>query len=124
MTKNTLYVFGIVLIILGLLGFINNPIFGLFRVDALHNIIHLASGILAIVFASMGEQQSRTFSVVFGVVYALVTVLGFINVGVSGTGHLIGSLIAINGNDNFLHLLFAIVLLALGLRKPVIATAA
>ncbi len=75
-------------------------------------------------FAGMGESQSRTFALVFGVVYALLTILGFISIGASGTGHIIGPLISINGADNFFHLLVTIVLLAIGLRKPVVTTTA
>ncbi len=111
--KNILYVLGAIFIILGLLGFFNNPILGTFQVDALHNVIHLATGVLAIIFAGMGDSQARTFCLVFGIIYLLVTILGFI----SGTGKILG-LISNNMADNFLHLVIAIVFLALGMRKP------
>lgn len=113
MTKNILYVLGAVFIVLGVLGFVNHPILGIFEVNTMHNLIHLVSGILAFVFASKGETEARTFSLVLGVIYLLITVLGFIQ----GNGQLLG-IVAINNADNFLHLIFAVVLLGLGLMKP------
>ena len=108
MLKNALYVLGAVFILIGLLGFVNHPILGLFQVNTVHNIVHLLSGILAIVFAGMGESQARTFAIAFGVVYGLVAVLGLL------TGSFIG-LFAVNGADNVLHILLTIVFLGLGL---------
>jgi hypothetical protein len=117
MTKNIMYVLGAVLIIVGLLGFVNDPVLGIFEVDVLHNLVHLASGILALVFAGMGESQAKTYAVVLGVVYALVTILGFL----SGTTVL--GLMDVNGADNVLHLILAVVFLIIGLRKTSGATA-
>ena len=107
-----MYIAGAVFIIIGILGFFNNPILGLFQVDTLHNLVHLVSGILAFVFASQGESQSRRFALILGIVYALVTILGFI-----GGGKILG-LIVSNGADNVLHLVLAIVFLIVGLKKP------
>lgn len=113
MAKTIMYVAGVVFIVLGLLGFVNDPVLGIFDVDALHNIIHLASGILALIFASQGESQARMYALVLGIVYALVTILGFI----VGDGKILG-LVSTNGADNVLHLVLAIVFLIVGLKKP------
>jgi hypothetical protein len=113
MTKNLMYVLGAVFIILGILGFVQNPILGVFQVNTVHNLIHLLSGILAFVFAAKGESEARTFALILGVVYLLITVLGFIQ----GSGQLLG-IVAINTADNFLHLVLAVVFLGLGLTKP------
>ncbi len=113
MTKNIMYVFGIVFIVIGILGFIQgDSVLGIFAVDTLHNIVHLASGVLALVFASQGEAAARKFALILGIVYALVTVLGFL----VGGDKLLG-LITINSADNYLHLLLAVVLIVVGLRK-------
>ncbi len=106
-------VVGVVFIILGLLGFVNDPILGIFDVDLLHNLVHLASGILALVFASQGEAQARRFALILGVVYGLVTILGFL----VGDGKILG-LISTNGADNILHLVLTVVFLIVGLKKP------
>lgn len=108
MAKKLVMVLGVVLALVGLLGFFNNPVLGIFPVNALHNIVHLASGILAIVFAMQGEAQAVMLAKVLGVVYLLVAVLGLI------APSLIDSLIIVNGADNILHLLLAAVFLWVG----------
>ncbi len=109
MTKNVLYVLGAVFIVLGLLGFVNHPVLGIFEVNTLHNLIHLVSGILVLMFAGMGEMQAKKFALVLGVVYALITILGFL---LSGN---IFNLVMVNMADNLLHLVLAVLLLAVGL---------
>lgn len=104
--------FGIVFIAIAILGFVpgitsNGMLLGIFEVDTLHNIIHLLSGIIAIVCSS-SMSNSKTYFKVFGLVYLLVTILGFI-----GSGSVLG-LIMVNGADNLLHLVISIVSLALG----------
>lgn len=115
MTKNILYVLGAVFILVGLLGFVMNPILGIFAVDTLHNIVHLVSGILAIWFARQGDAQGMMYAKVFGIVYLLVAVLGFMQ---ASSGKILG-LLAINGADNLLHVVLAAVLLYVGfMMKP------
>ncbi len=111
-TKNIMYVLGVILILVGLLGFVQDPVLGIFEVDTLHNLVHLASGILALVFASRGESQARMAALVLGIVYALVTVLGFL----SGDNKIL-NLITINDADNYLHLVLAVIFLIFGLKK-------
>lgn len=106
-----MYVLGIVLVILGILGFFSNPIFGHFQVDTIHNLIHLVSGILALVYASRGASQARMFALVLGIVYALITVLGFLG------GDKILGFIANNSADNWLHLIIAVIFLIFGMKK-------
>ena len=108
-----MYVIGVVFVLAGLLGFVNDPLLGILDVDAVHNIIHLATGILALIFTSQGEEQGRKFFLIFGIVYALVTILGFM----VGEGKVLG-LFAVNGADNIFHLLVTIVFLIIGLKKP------
>jgi uncharacterized membrane protein HdeD (DUF308 family) len=106
--KNSVLVLGIVFVLIGLLGFFNNPIIGLFSVNALHDLIHLVSGILAIIFAVNSEKSARVFSQVFGVVYALVAILGF------AAPMFMAKLLNINTADNWLHVVLALVFLGLG----------
>ena len=114
MAKTIMRIAGVVFIVLGVLGFFNDPVLGIFDVDALHNIVHLASGILALIFASQGESQARTFSLVLGIVYALLTILGFM---AGDDGKLLG-LVSNNSADTWLHLVLAVVFLVVGLKKP------
>jgi hypothetical protein len=103
-------IFGVFFIIVGICGFIpplapDHYLFGLFMVDTNHNIIHLLSGVLALVSA-FRERFAKLFFQVFGIVYGLVALLGFF------TSDLI--LIHVNTADNLLHLLIAAVSIYLG----------
>ena len=119
MLKTASLIFGAVFIIIGILGFLpsfappaadgaGNLLFGLFAVNAMHNWVHLLSGIAAVVAGLHSEAGSRLYFRVFGVVYALVAVAGLF----VGRGHLIG--MAHNMADVALHALIAIVALYLG----------
>lgn len=109
--KPLTWILGIVLVIVGILGFFasNGMVLGMFQVDMMHNIIHLLSGVIALGAASTSVQYSRLYLIVFGLVYGLVTVLGFM----SSNGSVLG-LITVNSADNYLHLVIAAVCLVVG----------
>lgn len=107
-------VFGWVLVIVGVLGFVpgittNGHLLGIFDVNTLHNLVHLISGLAALYLASKGEAQAQMFFKVFGVVYGLVAVLGFFG----GDAPVLG-LISNNTADTWLHVVIAAVSLYLG----------
>lgn len=108
LVKTTTWLLGIVLVILGIVGFFNDPIFGLFDVDSIHNVIHLASGIIAIVAAVSGESYARLFLIVFGIIYGLLAIVGFVSIGA------VLGLMTINEADNYLHAAISLVSLAVG----------
>jgi hypothetical protein len=95
------------LLLAGILGFFgglapNNQLLGIFAIDPLHNVVHILSGLagLAAGFALQG-RYARLFAGVFGIVYGLVTVVGFLQ------GTTVLGLIPVNTADNVLHLLIA-----------------
>lgn len=98
--KTVLLVFGIVLLVVGVLGFVNQPVLGIFEVNTLHNIIHILTGGLALFFATQNEPQIELFGKAFTVVYALVALTGFI----MPDGNVLG-LMHVNTADNLLHIL-------------------
>ena len=96
---------GATLTLVGILGFVsalapNSELLGIFEVDPLHNAIHIVSGVvgLTVAFTASGVY-SRYFALIFGVVYGLVTVVGFIQQTT------VLGLIHVNLADNVLHLL-------------------
>jgi hypothetical protein len=102
----------------GILGFIPGVsplhsdgmryLLGLFMVGGVHNAVHLLSGIAALVAASQSEKYAKLYFQIFGSVYALVTVIGFIQkTTVLGIFH-------VNTADNFLHLGLAIAIAGIG----------
>jgi hypothetical protein len=111
MVKTLAWVFGVVFLVVGLLGLFQNPILGIFATDGLHNTVHLLTGVVGVIAALSGEKGSKLYLQVFGVVYALVAVLGFFG----GTSIL--GLITTNVADNILHAVVAAVLLWGGFGK-------
>jgi hypothetical protein len=112
--KNAAMVLGLVFLIIGVVGFLPNPIVsptGIFIVDKVHNCVHLASGILLLIgaYASAGTFGPSLALKLVGILYAIVAVLGF----VTHDGMVFG-MIAMNMADNWLHLILAAVLLYAG----------
>lgn len=101
-------ILGLVLTLVGVAGFFANGMLLLFEVDTVHNIVHLASGLVALFAFSSSQLYSRWYLIIFGLVYGLVTIVGFATGGVFG-------IMAINAADNYLHLAIAAACLIVGL---------
>ena len=107
-------VFGVVFLLVGILGFIpgiapDGHLLGIFHVNAAHNIVHLLTGAIALAVGCSSMRASRLFFQVFGIVYALVAVLGF----VYGNQPIFG-IIANNIADAWLHVMIACVAVYFG----------
>ena len=117
-------VLGGVLVLVGLVGFLVEPSFAVgdsaqrgtliaFDINGWHNVVHLLSGIVGLAMAGTAAK-ARLFSIGYGVVYVLVTILGF----AVGDGGLLLSIIPINTADNLLHLVIAVTAIGIGLSSP------
>lgn len=124
--KKLAYLFGVVFLLVGILGFVPalapmhsdgmHYLLGLFMVGGIHNAIHLLSGVAALALGAYSEKTARLYFLGFGAVYALVTVVGFIQKDtVLGIFH-------VNLADNFLHLVLAVAILGIGLAVKPAAT--
>jgi hypothetical protein len=114
MLKKIALVFGVVFVAVGLLGFVpaaapEGHLLGLFHINPLHNVVHIASGAVALWAGLTNERNAKLYFQIFGVVYALVAVLGF----VYGDQPILG-LVANNAADTWLHVVIAAVTLYLG----------
>jgi hypothetical protein len=112
--KTAASVLGLVLLIVGVLGFVPSAapeqmLFGVFHVNIAHSIIHLLSGAAGLLCGFGSTAAARTFFRTFGVVYGLVAVLGL----VQGEGYLLG-LVSNNMADVWLHFAIAVTSLILG----------
>lgn len=117
MVQTAAKVFGVVFIVIGLLGFVpaltpNGNLLGIFEVGLVHNLVHILSGVAALVLSS-SYSGAKTYFKVFGVVYALVTVLGIFY----GDRALLG-IMNHNIADIFLHMVIAAAALYLGFGTP------
>lgn len=112
--KTAAAVFGSVILIIGILGFVpsatpNRMLFGLFHVNAAHNIVHMVTGVIALLCASRGGNAPRQFFQFFGVIYGVVALLGF----VVRDGYILGFM-ANNMADTWLHVAITTVSVYLG----------
>jgi hypothetical protein len=118
-------VFGVVFILVAILGFISpggmdmavepttGMVLGMFPVNLLHNIVHLLFGIWGLV-AARTWTGSKSYFTGAGIIYAVLTVVGFL----SPTGF---GLVPLGGSDIWLHAVLAAAMLAIGFTaKPVI----
>lgn len=117
MAKKLGLVIGIVFLLLGILGFINNPLVGslesIFATNTAHDIVHVVTGLLFIIIALKNTAKVGITLKIFGVIYLLVAILGFLAVDATGSGTVLGVL-AVNTADNWLHVVLAIVVFAAG----------
>ncbi len=116
--KRMSYIFGAVFLLVGIAGFVpaiapreadHALLFGIFAVDTVHNLAHIAFGILGLALGAAGESQARVYFRITGVIYAILAVLGFF---MRGGGEFMG--MAMNLADAGLHLIIAAVALYLG----------
>jgi hypothetical protein len=115
MLKVLAILFGILLLIVGIIGYIpeytkDGHLFGLFAVNSFHNIVHIASGVIGILCGLSSSTAAKAFFIIFGLIYAAVAFLGFYY----GEGLLFGW-IMINTADNWLHVGIAAISLYFGL---------
>ena len=141
-------IFGAVLTVAGIVGFFYNSeftsdksvrdaVFGILDVNGWHNVVHILTGIVGLMVASSygasrtyalglgvvyiavasSYASARGYALGLGVVYLLVAIWGFI----IGDGDSILSIIPVNTEDNFLHLLIGIAGIAAGMATPAVA---
>ena len=110
--------FGAVFVIIGLAGFFvsgshdavgtnGGELLGLFRVNVLHNLVHVALGAVLVAAGILGGRPAKVVNTVVGGGYLLLFA-----VGLAGTS---ANVLALNGADHVLHLVLGIVLAVIGL---------
>ena len=114
MVKTAAVLFGVVFLLVGILGFVpavtkDQMLLGIFHVNAAHNCVHLLSGVVALLAGMTSLGAARMYFRIFGLVYGLVAVMGFF----VGDGMLLG-LISNNAAVTWLHVGIAAVSLILG----------
>lgn len=127
MAKTIATLIGVLFILVGIVGFVAPGVAG-FHLSMAHNLIHLVSGAVSLYFGLKATLAgARLFCIVFGLVYGLLGVAGFLFGGagdhsMSGISHgadsrllkvLPGSL-ELGSVDHTFHIFLAIVYLAAG----------
>lgn len=116
-------IFGAVYLLVGLLGFAytgfsdfagvdtGDEILGIFEVNPLHNIVHLAIGALLLYSAMQGVSAAKGSNLLVGAVYLLVGIVGLFILDSDA------NILALNSADNVLHLATAALLLGVALSQ-------
>jgi len=97
--KTYAMVVGAVLVLLGLVGFVNAPILGIFGVNLAQNLLHLVGGGVII------WQAGKKTNMWTGIIALVVGVLWF----VPGGSGLLASIFAINAAISYLHIAVGVV---------------
>lgn len=115
-SKNLTIIFGVTFILVGLLGFVPNPIVsanGIFEVNTMHNFVHLITG-AAFLFGGVvlhGKEDITLKAVIAA--YFGVAIIGFLT-----SGNTLLGMVHINEADRWLHLGLAIGMLTAALALP------
>ena len=100
---------GAVLVLVGIIGFLADASFqfgtphesgqllGIFEVNAVHNLVHIATGGLLLAGAGRADLALKV-TIVFAAAYGLVTLIGLIQ------GDTVLGIIPVNAADNVLHI--------------------
>ncbi len=112
MAKTIATIMGVVFILVGLVGFVSHDFLGT-HLSMAHNIIHLVSGAISLYLGLQGTlSAARLFGFVFGAVYLLLGVVGFL----LGTGEgrlftVIPNQLMLGTMDHLVHILIGAVYL-------------
>jgi len=101
MGKTYAIIVGLVLTIVGIIGFVKGQagMMGM-QFSTIHNVIHLATGLIGLAAGlGGGEKGGKGYAKVFGIVYTLVAVLGF-----AGTPTALMDMLNLNTRYNVIHL--------------------
>jgi uncharacterized membrane protein HdeD (DUF308 family) len=121
MAKTISTILGIVFLLVGLLGFAAPNLMGM-HLSTTHNLIHLVSGALALYFGLKGTWESaRTFCLIFGIVYALLGIAGFLFGGPDRMLNIIPNQLVLMTPDHLVHIILGALFIIGGLSRPVMA---
>jgi hypothetical protein len=124
MLRRYALVLGVILVLLGLLGFVpaiapDGYLFGVFAVNAAHNLVHIIAGLIGIwAGISNAPRASLGYAWFVLILFGLLMLMGFIFIPTEGM--LLG-FVRYNVADSLLHLLISLSGLAaivVGQRRP------
>jgi len=99
-------VIGAVLVLLGLVGFVQAPVLGIFGVNIAQDLLHLVGGGLILWLASKGSAQPTNMWT--GIVALVVGILWFLPFS-GGAGGLLDQIFSINAAISYLHVAVGVV---------------
>jgi hypothetical protein len=114
MAKTICKILGVVFLLVGVCGFAAPRLLGA-HLDSTHNVVHIVTGVIALYFGFAGSLSgAKAFSLVFGVVYLALGILGLVLGTPPERMWMVGPL-HFGTSDHAIHILLGILLLAGGL---------
>lgn len=114
MAKTICKVLGVVFLLVGVAGFAAPNLLGA-HLTPPHNVVHIVSGVIALYFGFAGTLSgAKIFSLVFGVVYLALGILGMALGAAPDRTWMVGPL-HFGTSDHAIHILLGVVFLAGGL---------
>lgn len=114
MAKTVCKILGVVFLLVGVLGFAKADLLGAHLTPA-HNVVHLVSGAIALYFGFAGTlSAAKAFSLVFGVVYLALGIIGMA-LGTGGDRMWMLGPLHFGQADHGIHVLLGVIFLAGGL---------
>ncbi|MFY9571524.1 MAG: DUF4383 domain-containing protein [Blastocatellia bacterium] len=122
MAKTVATLVGVVFILVGICGFFAPHLLGA-HLGKAHNVVHLVSGAISLYLGMKGSlAAARQFCIIFGIVYGLLGVVGFL-VG-TGPEHMLELPYLVLGTvDHIIHILIGVLYLIGGFGTKSVATA-
>jgi hypothetical protein len=112
LARSWLLLVGIVLVVVGIVGFVPNALVGpsgLVATDNLHNVVHVITGALALGLAYGMRDDIGMAALLFGALYAVIFVVTLVSPSLFGLFS-----VPVNAIDHVIHIGVAVVSLALG----------
>ena len=114
MAKTVCKILGVVFLLVGLIGFVAPNLLGA-HLTPVHNVVHIVSGAIALYFGFAGTLSgAKAFSLVFGVVYLALGILGMALGTAPDRMWMVGPL-HLGQADHGIHVLLGVIFLAGGL---------
>lgn len=112
LARSWLLLAGVILVVVGILGFFENPLVGttgLVATDTPQNIVHVLTGLLALGLAYGMSSDIGTATILFGALYLVIFLATIISPTLFGL-----FTVGVNSVDHVIHVGLAVVSLALG----------
>ena len=115
MAKTICKILGVVFLLVGVAGFVAPTLLGA-HLTPPHNVVHIVSGVVALYFGFAGSLSgARVFSLVFGVVYLALGVLGLVMGNPNEDRMWMVGPLHLGTSDHAIHILLGVLFLAGGL---------
>ena len=114
MAKTVCKILGVVFLLVGVCGFVKPELLGA-HLSSVHNAVHIVSGVIALYFGFAGTlSAAKVFSLVFGLVYLALGILGMALGAAPDRMWMVGPL-EFGQADHGIHILLGVIFLAGGL---------